>query len=84
MPAPASSSENSSLAIETFCGDGVTQAPEECDDGNNMSGDGCTSTCLDEPICGEESVSKQIAECDILASKRSTLAAALLRQLSHA
>lgn len=27
--------------IDAVCGDGVTSAPEECDDGNTTSGDGC-------------------------------------------
>ncbi|MDC0666736.1 DUF4215 domain-containing protein [Nannocystis radixulma] len=27
------------------CGDGVVQAPEECDDGNLVGGDGCSSEC---------------------------------------
>jgi cysteine-rich repeat protein len=30
------------------CGDGVTQSSEECDDGNNVSGDGCSATCFIE------------------------------------
>ena len=32
------------------CGDGsVNQANEECDDGNNLNGDGCNSACKNEP-----------------------------------
>jgi len=31
------------------CGDGIVQMPEECDDGNLASGDGCSSTCTIEP-----------------------------------
>ena len=27
------------------CGDGAVVAPEECDDGNAVSGDGCSATC---------------------------------------
>src|SRR4029078_3113408 len=27
------------------CGDGVVVLPELCDDGNTMSGDGCSDTC---------------------------------------
>jgi cysteine-rich repeat protein len=27
------------------CGDGVVQAPEECDDGNRVDGDGCSTSC---------------------------------------
>jgi cysteine-rich repeat protein len=34
----------------TFCGDWEKQTDygEQCDDGNNQDGDGCSSTCLDE------------------------------------
>jgi cysteine-rich repeat protein len=28
-----------------FCGDGTVDPGEECDDGNNVDGDGCSSTC---------------------------------------
>lgn len=28
-----------------FCSDGLTIAPEQCDDGNLVDGDGCNSTC---------------------------------------
>jgi cysteine-rich repeat protein len=28
-----------------ICGDGVLHTPEQCDDGNTMNGDGCSSTC---------------------------------------
>lgn len=33
-----------------YCGDGVLQSNfgEQCDDGNNNNGDGCSSACLDE------------------------------------
>ncbi|HTV18513.1 MAG TPA: fibro-slime domain-containing protein, partial [Polyangiaceae bacterium] len=30
------------------CGDGVTQASEQCDDGNRLSGDGCSARCSAE------------------------------------
>ena len=40
-----------------FCGNGILEAPEECDDGNIFDGDGCSSTCTleliqDEAPCG--------------------------------
>ena len=46
------------------CGDGILQAGEECDDGNNNAGDGCDPVCKHEgifecldgvckPICGD-------------------------------
>lgn len=40
-----------------FCGDGILQAPEECDDGNVLNGDGCSTACKIEiptgPVCGD-------------------------------
>jgi cysteine-rich repeat protein len=30
------------------CGDGETEAPEECDDSNTTNGDGCSSECEEE------------------------------------
>ncbi len=33
------------MSQETYCGDGVVDTGEECDDGNANSGDGCSSTC---------------------------------------
>src|SRR5262245_16075102 len=30
------------------CGNGVTNPKEECDDGNNIDGDGCSATCTIE------------------------------------
>jgi cysteine-rich repeat protein len=32
-----------------FCGNGVAETPETCDDGNTVDGDGCSSTCTFEP-----------------------------------
>lgn len=34
------------------CGDNSVNGPEECDDGNTDSGDGCTSVCTSE-TCGD-------------------------------
>ncbi len=33
---------------EPFCGDGVLDPGEECDDGNNIDGDGCSANCTTE------------------------------------
>ncbi len=34
------------------CGNGVFELGEECDDGNFVNGDGCSSACLDEGLGG--------------------------------
>lgn len=50
IAACTSSSNNNGV-----CGDGVVDPGEQCDDGNTVSGDGCSSTCTIEtaqPVCG--------------------------------
>ena len=37
-------------AARPVCGDGVRQPFEECDDGNTVTGDGCSPACLFEPV----------------------------------
>jgi cysteine-rich repeat protein len=32
------------------CGDGILDPGEECDDGNNMSGDNCSPFCVDTSV----------------------------------
>jgi len=36
---------------ESTCGDGTPELGEECDDGNDVDGDGCESTCQITPLC---------------------------------
>lgn len=36
------------------CGDSSVDAPEECDDGNTVRGDGCSATCEIEHVLGSE------------------------------
>ncbi|MGE0396966.1 MAG: DUF4215 domain-containing protein [Kofleriaceae bacterium] len=48
------------------CGDGQKTGAEQCDDGNTMNGDGCSSTCRNEssgPVCGDGVMSGN-EECD--------------------
>jgi cysteine-rich repeat protein len=36
---------------ESFCGNGSVEGAEQCDDGNDISGDGCDDACQNEPGC---------------------------------
>lgn len=44
------------------CGDGTINTYEECDDGNTVSGDGCTANCTIE-FCGDGIVNNN-EQCD--------------------
>ena len=45
------------------CGDGIKQANEECDDGNQVDTDACSNTCH-LPKCGDGVVNQPSEECD--------------------
>jgi len=51
------------------CGDGIAQGPtEQCDDGNVLDGDGCSSTCsIEVPlpvVCGNGIAQGPTEQCD--------------------
>lgn len=50
---------------EPFCGDGVVDAGEECDDGEAMNDNtaACKADCTDN-VCGDEHVLAGVEECD--------------------
>lgn len=48
---------------EPECGDMIVQLSEQCDDGNNVAGDGCENDCTETPECGDGSVQTG-EECD--------------------
>jgi fibro-slime domain-containing protein len=51
--------------IQIKCGDGIIESGEACDDGNNVSGDGCSSTCQIEKgwHCSTPGTSCTAAQC---------------------
>jgi cysteine-rich repeat protein len=52
------------LGVEAFCGNGFTEPPEECDDHNAISGDGCSDACIAE-FCGDGTTQPGLGEqCD--------------------
>jgi len=49
------------------CGDGLLFYPEDCDDGNTLDGDCCSSTCTFEPkgtVCADSGDLCQVSVCD--------------------
>ncbi len=48
-------------SLADTCGNGALDANEECDDGNNADGDGCSANC--KTICGDGKVAGK-EECD--------------------
>ena len=54
------------ITVSPICGNSILESPEQCDDGNNANGDGCSSTCTIEtplPICGN-SIIEFPEQCD--------------------
>ncbi|HSD90385.1 MAG TPA: DUF4215 domain-containing protein [Kofleriaceae bacterium] len=40
------------VCVEPGCGNHVIEVDEQCDDGNHVSGDGCSSDCTSNETCG--------------------------------
>ena len=54
---------NVDCGADPYCGDGNLDPGEECDDGNNIDGDGCSAVCTIEPYCGDGNLDPG-EECD--------------------
>ncbi len=54
---------NVTCPVEVCCGDGQLDDGEDCDDGNNIDGDGCSAECTFEPFCGDGNLDDG-EECD--------------------
>jgi cysteine-rich repeat protein len=64
--------------IPPGCGDGTVTAPEECDDNNNVSGDGCNAVCVLE-FCGDGiDNNAALEQCDLGAGVNSNTGACTL------
>lgn len=63
------SSGGYSARVSPTCGDGYTDAAEECDDANRENGDGCSADCFFEKgKCGDGIIQRQLGEeCEPMA-----------------
>jgi len=53
--------ENGTCDIVPFCGNAIIEFPEQCDDGNMISGDGCSANCSTE-YCGDGIIQPLLGE----------------------
>lgn len=57
-------------ASAEICGDGILDMGEECDDGNNIEGDGCSSVCQGECLEGDLNADGQATILDSVILRR--------------
>jgi cysteine-rich repeat protein len=63
LPLLASCGSSGSVTNFTRCGNGVVDGGEECDDGNTIDSDACTSVCR-LPVCGDSVAYDGVEDCD--------------------
>ncbi len=55
------------ISVSGDCGNGTEESDEQCDDGNNVSGDGCNNLCqteaADGSVCGN-GIKESKEQCD--------------------
>ncbi|HTQ05707.1 MAG TPA: DUF4215 domain-containing protein [Polyangiaceae bacterium] len=61
---PAGSATCDQNCFLVVCGNGIVQGDEQCDDGNRISGDGCSADCKAEYKCGDGVVTASFEDCD--------------------
>jgi cysteine-rich repeat protein len=59
------SPKNQTLCI-TICGDGILMPTEQCDDGNTVSGDGCSASCVVEEYFNCTNAANSLSQCLLL------------------
>lgn len=62
--------DSGAVEVLQSCGDGVLNAGEECDDGNNVDGDGCSATCVISCAAGPEAMCVPAAQASLSVDER--------------
>ncbi len=60
---PQGCNNNNDNNCQVTCGNSAVESGEQCDDGNTISGDGCSSTCVTE-FCGDGTTNNVNEQCD--------------------
>ncbi len=67
------STSTTTTTLGEFCGNGVVDGDELCDDGNDEDGDGCEADCTTDVICGDASGNAAVQTGDALLVLRSAI-----------
>jgi len=57
-------SEGKCKAVTPVCGNGIVEPPETCDDGNTVSGDGCSNICQIEVVSLPDCTVEEMKDLD--------------------
>lgn len=67
------STSTTTTTLGEYCGNGVVDGVEQCDDGNVDDGDGCEGDCTAEIVCGDASGNDAVQTGDALLVLRSAI-----------
>ena len=70
---PVTTTSSTTSTTVPYCGDGVVEDNEECDDGNTVAGDGCDANCTAAIICGDANDNDHIQTSDALLVLRAAI-----------
>lgn len=65
-PLPRNNNNALGFPPASTCGNGILEGLEQCDDGNNVSGDGCSASCQIEPVKGDMNEDSLVTQVDIV------------------
>ena len=65
-PTTTTSTTSTTSTTQPFCGNGIVDDIEDCDDGNTNDGDGCDSECSAVILCGDANGNDRLQTSDAL------------------